>query len=68
MSMFVIASKSQCVVFQEGLTALMMAVKEGHTATVNALLEGCALVNIQENVSPRESPVNHGTKCIILGP
>lgn len=39
------------VTLQEGLTALMMAVKGGQTATVNTLLKGNADVNIQENVS-----------------
>ena len=36
---------------QEGLTALMVAAKEGQTAIVNTLVEGHADINIQENVS-----------------
>jgi len=34
------------------MTALMMAVKEGQAAIVNALVECQADVNVQENVSP----------------
>ena len=40
-----------CVTPQEGLTALMMAVKGGQTATVNTLVESHADVNVRENVS-----------------
>ena len=41
-----------CITPQEGLTALMMAVKKGLIAIVNTLVEGHADINIQENVSP----------------
>ena len=36
----------------------MLAVKEGQTAIVNTLVDAHADVNIQENVSPAESPVD----------
>lgn len=43
-----------CITPQEGLTALMMAVKEGHITIVNTLVKSCANINIQENVSATE--------------
>ena len=36
---------------QDGLTALILAVKEGHTETVRTLLAGGADVNLQEEVN-----------------
>jgi len=35
---------------QDGLTALIYAVREGHTETVNLLMEAGADVNLQEEV------------------
>lgn len=43
-----------CIAPQERLTALMMAVKEGHITIVNTLVESRADINIQENVSATE--------------
>ena len=40
------------------MTALMWAVRRGQTAIVNTLVAGGADVNVQENVSPAESPVD----------
>ena len=36
---------------QDGLTALILAIKEGHTETVRALLAAGADVNLQEEVN-----------------
>ena len=36
---------------QDGLTALILAVKEGHTETVKAILAAGADVNLQEEVN-----------------
>lgn len=45
-------SNNVIVISQEGMTALMMAVKGSWTAIVHILVDGHANVNIQENVSP----------------
>ena len=50
------------------MTALIIAVREGHTATVNTLVEGHADVNVQENVSPAGESCGLCTACLIGGP
>ena len=50
------------------MTALIIAVKKGETAIVNALVDGGADVNVQENVSPAGESCGLCTACLIGGP
>ena len=57
-----------CITPQEGLTALMMAVKEGHITVINTLVESRADINIQENVSATERSCGVLFYCTSLRP
>ena len=51
-----VAGYTEMVGFQGGLTALLLAVREGHTATVRALLDGGANIN-QPTPADKTSPL-----------